>query len=59
LRIQYWNSDEEFPASLQLMWDKNVLQYMRYETTWFAAMHVLNRVKEEMQNFLKLEGALA
>lgn len=45
----FWNSDEEFPASLQMFADKNVLDYMRYETVWFAVSHLLERLKEEMK----------
>lgn len=44
----FWNSDDEFPASLQFFTDKNILEYMRYETTWFAMSHLLERIKEEM-----------
>lgn len=46
--IRFWNSDEEFPASLQVFTDKNVLKYMHYETLWFAVLHLLERIKEEM-----------
>lgn len=46
--IQFWNSDEEFEASLQIFVDKNTLQFMRYETMWYAVSHMLSRIKEEM-----------
>ena len=46
--IRFWNSDEEFPASLQVYTDKNVLKYMHYETLWFAVLHLFERIKEEM-----------
>lgn len=48
--FQFWNSDEEFPASLQLFVDKNILDYMHYETVWFAMSHLLKRIKEELQH---------
>ena len=44
--LQFWNSDEEFPASLNILWDENILDYMHYETTYFAASHLLSRLKE-------------
>ena len=47
--FQFWNSDEDFPSSLQLFVDKNILDYMHYETVWFAMSHLLSRIKEEMQ----------
>lgn len=46
--VQFWNSDEEFPASLQIYVDKNALQFMHFETLWYAASHLLERLKEEM-----------
>lgn len=48
--FQFWNSDEEFPASLQLFTDKNILQYMHYETVWYAASHLLTRLEEELSD---------
>lgn len=47
--FQFWDSDEEFPASLQILCDKNILDYMHYETVWFMASHLVKRVKEEME----------
>lgn len=44
--FQFWNSDEEFPASLQILVDKNILQYMKYETMWFAISHLMNCLGE-------------
>lgn len=46
--FQFWNSDDEFPASLTLLADKNMLEYMHYETVFFAASHLMTRLKEEM-----------
>lgn len=48
--VQFWNSDEDFPASLQLFADKNILDYMHYETLWFAVSHLISRLKEEMKD---------
>lgn len=49
--FQFWNSDEDFTASLQLFTDKNILDYMHYETVWLAMSHLLHRIKEELQNY--------
>ena len=46
--LRFWNSDEEFPASLQILVKRNVLDYMHYETLMFALSHLLKRLKEEM-----------
>ena len=47
--LRFWESDEEFPASLQILTDKNILDYMHYETLMFAISHLLERLKEEME----------
>lgn len=49
ISMRFWESDEEFPASLQILADKNILDYMQYETLMFAITHMLNRLKSEMQ----------
>ena len=46
-QIQFWNSDEEFDASLQIFLDKHMQQYMHYETMYFAVGHLLKRLSEE------------
>lgn len=37
--------DDEFPASLQIFTDKNMLDYMHYETVWYAIIHMLERIQ--------------
>ena len=49
-RIQFWNSDEDFDASLQVFMDKNILQFMRYETVWYAESHLIKRLTEEFEH---------
>ncbi len=46
-RIQFWNSDEEFDAEFQIFMDKNILQFIRYETVWYAIGHLRKRLMEE------------
>lgn len=48
--IRFWETDDEFPASLQILVDKNILDYMHYETLMFALTHLFQRLKEEIQN---------
>ena len=49
LSLCFWESDEDFPASLQILTDKNILDYMHYETLMFAITHMFNRLKEECE----------
>lgn len=46
--LRFWEADEEFPASLQILVDKNTLDYMHYETLMFALSHLFHRIKGEM-----------
>lgn len=46
--FQFWHSDDEFSASMELFADRNMLQYMKFETVWFAMGHLLSRIREEM-----------
>ena len=48
--IRFWEADDEFPASIQILTDRNTLDYMHYETLIFALTHLFSRLKEEMQN---------
>ena len=34
--FQFWDGDDEFPASIKYLFDENALQYMHYETLWYA-----------------------
>ena len=42
--LQFYESDEEFPPGVKLMWDENVTDYMKYETVWYAAGFIYNRL---------------
>lgn len=42
--ISFWESDEDFPAQLQLFTDKNLLQYIHYETAWYMFSYLLTRI---------------
>ncbi len=41
VRLKFYHSDEEFPASLTLLWDKNILDFIRYETVYYLAACLL------------------
>ena len=49
LMIQLWFGNEDFPASLRLLWDENALMYLKYETRYFAREVLLSRLKREME----------
>ena len=34
--LRFYDADEEFPASLQFLWDANALDFLYYETLWYV-----------------------
>lgn len=48
IALQLWFGDEEFPATLRFLWDENALQYLKYETMYFAKDLLLEMLKEKM-----------
>lgn len=35
--LKFYFGDEEFPPQLTLLWDQNILQFVRYETVYYIA----------------------
>ena len=46
--LQFWESDEEFPPKLRLMWDRNADSFLHFETTFFLQGDLLERLKKAM-----------
>lgn len=46
--IQFWHGDDEFYPRIRWLWDANALQYIRYETMYFAVNLVGERILERM-----------
>ena len=46
--VQFWHGDDEFYPRLRYLWDENALQYIRYETMYFAVPLLLERIRERM-----------
>ena len=43
--IQFWYGDEEFFPRLRYLWDENALQYLRYETMFYAVNVLWDRLR--------------
>ena len=43
--LQFWLGDEEFSPRLRYLWDENALQYLKYETMYFAVDALIARLK--------------
>lgn len=44
----FWHGDEEFAPRLRYFWDDNALQYLRYETMYYAVGLLEQRLKERL-----------
>lgn len=42
--FQYWRADEEFPAQINLYWDKNTTKFLHYETVYYLSGFLLERI---------------
>lgn len=47
--LQFWESDDEFPPKLQMMWDRNVNSFLHFETTFFLQGDLFERLKNLMK----------
>lgn len=50
--VLFWHSDEEFAPRIRYLWDANALQYLRYETMYFALGAWRHFLLAEMENAL-------
>ena len=46
--FKFYHSDEDFPASVTLLWEENMLQFVYYETVFYIAGALLRQLGEEM-----------
>lgn len=46
LCLKFYFADEEFPPSLTLLWDRNILRFVRYETVYYIAGCLQERLLE-------------
>lgn len=44
--LKFYFGDDEFPPVLNLLWDKNILRFVRYETVYYIAGCLHERLKE-------------
>ena len=47
--FQFWDADDEFPASIKYLFDTNALQYMHYETLWYVMGAAYKRIKHQFE----------
>ena len=47
--FQFWQSDDEFPPSINFLWDSRTLDFIHYETIFYIEHHWLQQIAEEIQ----------
>ena len=47
--LKFYHSDEDFPASITLLWDENLLDFMFYETVFYTAGFLLKSIQTQMK----------
>ena len=48
VQLKFYHADEDFPASLVLLWEENTLQYIYYETVFYIAGFLLQSILMQM-----------
>lgn len=43
--LQFWAGDEEFAPRLMLLWDRNAMEFLHFETTFYLQGDLLDRLK--------------
>ena len=49
--FQFWEGDEEFSPQIRVLWDRNTMQYLHFETTYYLQGDLMERLQiiiEEM-----------
>lgn len=44
--LKFYHSDEDFPASITQLGDKNLLRYIYYETVFYIAGFLLDSIRD-------------
>ena len=50
IMIVFYEEDFDFPAEFKILWDENILDYMHYETTFYAVSHLFEKIEELAAN---------
>lgn len=47
--FRFWEKDEDFESQVNFLWDENSLFFVHYETLWYMARALCDRLKEEIE----------
>ena len=47
--LQFWEGDDEFLPKLMLLWDRNAMSFLHFETTFYLQGDLAERLKRHME----------
>ena len=47
--LQFWEGDDEFPPKLMLLWDRNSMEFLHFETTFYLQGDIAQRLLRRFQ----------
>lgn len=50
--FQFWDGDEEFAPKISILWDRNALQFLHFETLYYVIGVLMERLASDMEGFL-------
>ena len=48
--LQFWEGEDEIPPKLMLLWDKNAMSFLHFETTFYLQGDLFERLKKAMES---------
>ena len=47
--FQFWEGDEEFSPQVRVLWDRNTMQYLHFETIYYLQGDLMERLQNNME----------
>ena len=51
VQFRFWDGDDEFEPKIQLLWDKNSLKFMHFETLYYVMGILMQRLMKEINPY--------
>ena len=53
IQFRFWDKDDEFPANIQLLWDRNSLKFMHFETLYYVMGHLMRKMVKTFDEIIQ------
>jgi len=47
--FQFWDKDDDFLPKIKILWDKNTMDYILFETSYYVVACLLKRIKSQIE----------